>query len=360
MGRAYIIAKMLQNDYLVEILGPVIEDPNEPIWTPISNDKSISYVRLEGNLNSLFKDLKKIDGDLVYAIKPKITSYGYGLLKKVINRKKLILDEDDWDIALFFDKSFFTLFKNSLNFRSLWNPLYNLIINRLYFCADAMTVSSLFLQRKFKGVIIPHARDPKAFKINTRDVEELRLNLKLKGKKMIVFMGTVRQHKGIDNIVRAIDMLQLPDVRLVVVGVDDRAQKFIPNRNYIILIPPQPFNRIAQYVSLADLVVLPQKATKFAEGQIPAKLIDAMALGKPIITTNIGSIPETIGNGGILVEPDNIIELSEKISELLQDNKKSKDLGKKARRIFTSLYSMDKVKVDLLNVVHPLIREAKT
>ena len=97
LGRAYLLAKILQRHYKVEIVGPIF---GVGIWEPVANDKSITYksVKIRGRFKHYWqiRDLaKKIDGDVVYASKPLFTSFGVGLLKKLFNSKPLILDIDD-------------------------------------------------------------------------------------------------------------------------------------------------------------------------------------------------------------------------------------------------------------------------
>ena len=67
LGRAYLLAKILQRHYEVEIVGPVFGDG---IWKPVADDKSITYKSV--NIHGRFKPYwqirelaKKIDGDVI-------------------------------------------------------------------------------------------------------------------------------------------------------------------------------------------------------------------------------------------------------------------------------------------------------
>ena len=351
LGRAYIIAKMIQQEYEVEVIGPVIEDQNKPIWEPVANDTSIKYTRLENTLKSLKSDLQKIDGDVIYSIKPKVTSYGYALLKKLLNRKKVLLDEDDYDIALIDQLDLITKIKNSLRLFSIHNPLYHYLLERLISFADGVTVSSPFLQEKYGGIIIPHVRSSSMINVEPSVIKTLRDNLKLKGHKVIVFMGTVRQHKGIDTLVNALDTLKLQGIKLLIVGVSNEQLSLIPSRDFIITVPPQPFEAIARFVSLADLVVIPQKNIQFAQGQTPAKLIDAMAMGKAIIASEVGPIPSILKNCGLIFKPDNVAELANKIRTVLDDDELQTKLGKSAREKFMTTYSTEVISPVFLEYV---------
>jgi len=101
LGRAYLLAKILQRHYEVEIIGPMF---GEGIWEPVENDKSIiyKYVKVYGRLKPYWqigKLIKKIDGEVIYASKPLFSSFGIGLLKKILKKKPLILDIDDWQMG---------------------------------------------------------------------------------------------------------------------------------------------------------------------------------------------------------------------------------------------------------------------
>lgn len=101
LGRAYLLAKILQRHYEVEIVGPIF---GNGIWEPVAHDKSIKYksVNIIGKFKpylQVLKLVKAVDGDVIYASKPIFTSFGIGLIKKVMSQKPLILDIDDWDMG---------------------------------------------------------------------------------------------------------------------------------------------------------------------------------------------------------------------------------------------------------------------
>ena len=78
-----------------------------------------------------------------------------------------------------------------------------------------------------------------------------------------------------------------------------------------------PNEVVPQYMAAADILVLPSLSEGF-----PVVIVEAMASGLPIITTNVTRLPEIVHNGenGFLVEPKNPAELAEKILLLLQDD----------------------------------------
>ena len=83
------------------------------------------------------------------------------------------------------------------------------------------------------------------------------------------------------------------------------------------------------------------------EGGVSLALLEAMSVGKPIIASSVGGIPEAIedGKNGILVEPD-VDKIIEKIEDLLENKEFAKELGRNAKKTaeekFTWKKSVDK------------------
>ncbi|KAF5055560.1 D-inositol-3-phosphate glycosyltransferase [anaerobic digester metagenome] len=86
---------------------------------------------------------------------------------------------------------------------------------------------------------------------------------------------------------------------------------------------------LKKYLSAADMICLP---FKIVISDVPVSILEAMALGKPVVSTNVACIPELLNGNGITVEPNNSLELAKSISNLLSDNKLSEDLANKNRK----------------------------
>jgi len=170
LGRAWVIAKLLENSFEVEILGPIYGDG---VWTPLKDIKDIPLIELPiprlRNICKFRASVKeKVDGDLIFASKPLYTSFGVGLIAKKHHKVPLILDVDDWQMGFLkamtkklnfiaFLKFLFTSLFSFFNPSNYWN---NLFYEKQTSRADELIVTSNFLQKKFGGTIIPHCRDP--------------------------------------------------------------------------------------------------------------------------------------------------------------------------------------------------------
>ncbi len=75
---------------------------------------------------------------------------------------------------------------------------------------------------------------------------------------------------------------------------------------------------------------------------LPIALLEAMSMGKPIIATKVGGIPEVIENGknGILVDTD-VDEITEKIEYLLENKVFRKRLAKNAKKTVEENFTWD-------------------
>jgi glycosyltransferase involved in cell wall biosynthesis len=356
VGRAYLLAKLLQDNYSVNIIGP---GNLEDIWPPIIDDQSIEFSSYDCNsINDLLsRSIYKIDGikdcDLIYAVKPLLCSYGLGLLSKYKFKCPLLLDIDDWEIGFLSDHWRWELqigLKSWLT--SVSSPLYVRLLDRMTRFADGITVSNSFLQAKFGGYWIPHARDERLFQ-NKSDTEfDNELN--------VMFLGTPRAHKGLDVLLSAWRNVKCPNARLKIIGISEDSDIFRSLLSVAdsrtILEGHVPISELPNILSKASIIVIPQLAERGAVGQLPAKLIDAMASGKPIISTSVGDIPNWLSNdSGIVVPPGNIDALTMAINDLLDNSNKRYLMGKRAKERFIKYGSYNVVRPRLVAYVESII-----
>jgi glycosyltransferase involved in cell wall biosynthesis len=104
---------------------------------------------------------------------------------------------------------------------------------------------------------------------------------------------------------------------------------------------------IADVMALADLVVLPS----YREGT-PRVLLEAAAMGKPIVATDVPGCREVVRDGynGWLVPLRDPEALAAAISELLQDPRKSRDFGTNGRQMVAEHFSVESVVQETMGV----------
>lgn len=139
-----------------------------------------------------------------------------------------------------------------------------------------------------------------------------RAKLGIDAKKLLLFMGLIRQYKGLDILLRAMPEIihQDSDIKLVIAGefYEEQAKydKLIDElgiRDHVIVRPGYvPAEEIGVYLAAADVNVLPYRSATQS-----AILVLAYAHGCPVITTNVGGLAEVVdaGKTGFVVEPEN-------------------------------------------------------
>lgn len=365
MYRVYTLAEVLKRQYEVEIIGPIF---GKEIYKPCNTDqfkfKSVKGCVFPYFLFSIREILKYITGDVVYAYKPLLTSYGIGLLKKLASKCPVVIDIDDWPVGHWLQEYDFSLrrvlsrSKNLLIFSRPKAPLYSIITSEFFIrFADNITVTSDFLKQKFGGIKVPHAQNTKLFDPCRFNRNELRQKWGLNNIKVIMFLGSLNPYKGIENILKALDKLNTnKEVKLMMIVDKGRRSSYIKqllNAGKAKIIPVeglQHVQKIPEFLSMADLVVIPQRATPITNAQVPAKLIDAMSMANPIIATNISDIPQILKGCGLIVEPNDIDDLADKITYLVENENIARELGKKAREKCKREFSWDAIEPILTGV----------
>lgn len=181
----------------------------------------------------------------------------------------------------------------------------------------AGVVSNWGIDRK-KITIVYNAHEHQEIK-GSRD--ELRKELHLDGK-VVLTVGRLVPWKGFKALIEIFPgvLKEAPDATLYIVGSgpdEDSLKKLISERNLeskVILLGQLPREVLLRYLKAADLFVL----NTFYEG-FSHQILEAMNVGTPIITTNVGGNPELITNGeeGVLVAYNNKKALTEKISGVM-------------------------------------------
>ena len=288
-------------------------------------------------ISTIRKMLRDMDADIYIACKLRPTSFGIALLKKWSSRKPVILDIDDWEAGFYYHSGFWGSVGRFMNFSNPNGLPYTWLMEKLVGFADSIIVSNKFLQNRFSGCLIHHCRDTSILNPENFDSQKVKKSLGLENNRVIMFMGTPRAHKGIDDLIKAFESLNHSDLRLVFIGAEP---SFNPRQEKIVVLPKTSFNALKKHLSAADILVVPQRDITDTQGQTPAKLFDAMAMAKPVITTRVSDIPEVLGGNGYLVEPGNPNELASALQHVLDHPDEANKKGIAARKRCIELYDI--------------------
>jgi glycosyltransferase involved in cell wall biosynthesis len=82
--------------------------------------------------------------------------------------------------------------------------------------------------------------------------------------------------------------------------------------------------------------------------------MDSLALGKPLVTTNVGSIPDVVGDAALITNPNDPASLYEEINSLLIDEELSSTLAGRARKRYVDNFSNQILTNDLEEILKRL------
>jgi glycosyltransferase involved in cell wall biosynthesis len=359
-GRADLLARLLAPLGEVEVVGPRF---GEALWRP-ARGGAVAYRELAVDGAGRYPRFAAVwdrlvalaDGDVLYASKPRPTSYGVALTARRRRPRPLLLDVDDWEVGFFRRSGAWGTLGRALNLANPNGLPWTWLMERRIARADALTVASRFLERRFGGTLIPHVRDTEAWDPARVDRAAARAGLGLGREPVVMFLGTPRGHKGVDDLVEAVGLVG-KDTRLLVVGADTRAEaaRRWAAQPWVRVLGEIPFDDVPRYLVAADVVAVPQRATTDTVGQVPAKIFDAMALARPIVSTAVSMIPEILDGCGVLVPPGDAVALAASLGRVLADPNMAAELGRRARERCQERYSFTAARAALFPLVERAI-----
>jgi glycosyltransferase involved in cell wall biosynthesis len=212
------------------------------------------------------------------------------------------------------------------------------------------------LEKKF--TIIPNSIDIGLFSQNSNDNKN----------SIILYFGSLIRKKGLLELPFIFNEVtnKYPKTKLILVGRDVPdiisgnpstwqmmqglfTEQSLINVNYLGAVPYQD---IKKQINEATVCVFPT----FAEA-LPVSWLEAMAMRKPIVASNIGWATEVMDDGinGFLVHPTRHLEYANKIIQLLENVKLQKEFGMEARKKVTKKFSVAIVAQDSLSFYNSLI-----
>jgi glycosyltransferase involved in cell wall biosynthesis len=155
----------------------------------------------------------------------------------------------------------------------------------------------------------------------------------------VLAVGRLHRQKGFDVLLRALAALH--DVHAIVIGDGEERGALEALAGELGIRERVEFTgwveRVHERLGGADLLAVASRFEAF-----PMTILEAMRAGLPVVATNVGSIREAVVDGetGLLVPPESAEALAAAIAELLDDEPRRIELGRRgrdrARRLFTA------------------------
>ncbi|MFN0108479.1 MAG: TIGR04063 family PEP-CTERM/XrtA system glycosyltransferase [Blastocatellia bacterium] len=213
--------------------------------------------------------------------------------------------------------------------------------------ADAVTTLSRGLRDDLiqRGIspekifIIPNGVDTTEFQSIEPDAE-LTIKHELAGKLVIGFIGSFYFYEGLETLIDAVLILlaQRNDAKLLLVGDGESADTLrqrVPEslREHFIFTGNVAHNEVRRYYSVMDVLAYPRVQSRLTELTTPLKPLEAMAMEKAVVASNIGGLRELLddGNVGYLVEAGNKQAWADQLLRLLENPNERLVLAQRAR-----------------------------
>lgn len=174
--------------------------------------------------------------------------------------------------------------------------------------------------------VIPEAADPAYFPRNEEMIRETKRKFLIDGD-FLLCVGTREPRKNIDRVIMAFAEIAKaqPDLSLIIVGKYGWGEEKMSN------VKGQMSNvKILGYVEMEDLAGLYSGARAFVYPSLyegfGLPILEAMACGCPVITSETGALKEIAGKEAILVDPENIEDIVVAISKVCRNEKIRKEM----------------------------------
>jgi glycosyltransferase involved in cell wall biosynthesis len=175
------------------------------------------------------------------------------------------------------------------------------------------------------------------------------------------YVGRIAQAKGVFDLAEA--MQSLPNCTLQICGSGEalsQLQKYIATNNLndkISLNGSLGIKEIINFYHQIDILVVPSKTTKTWKEQFGRIIIEALACGTLVIGADSGSIPEVIGQNGLVYKEGNIEDLIQKINLLIKDYSQWQKNKKNALKQITTDFAWEAIAKKYYNFYKEILNE---
>ncbi len=235
-------------------------------------------------------------------------------------------------------------------------PMYNrMVYNEVRYSiqnADLIVTVSEALKRATLGIAQPkrdievvyNGVDIKKFKFSISDRKKIREKLRISDRHTVLLhVSNISSNKGVFETLEAFKILynHTNDIRLIFVGdgedflsLKSKIKKY-GLENVVFMVGSKKHDEIPGWMSAADIFVFPT----YYEG-LPNVVLEAMAVGLPIIASKVGGIPEVVKDGvnGFLIEPKNVKALVDSLKFLLS-GRRGKFFSENSQKIISEKFT---------------------
>jgi len=179
------------------------------------------------------------------------------------------------------------------------------------------------------------------------DIRRLRqvepeLGLKRGRKYMVCYLGVMGPQDGVDYLLRSIEFITRnggrDDILFVLIGEGDcfndlkRMSVKLGVEDHVLFTGRIPDDELVRYLSTADVCVGPDPKNELNDNSTMNKIMEYMAMSKPIVSFDLKETRFSAGASALYARPNDPTDFANKILELLEDDKKRREMGEYGRK----------------------------
>lgn len=276
---------------------------------------------------------KKID--VIISQSPLFDGWVATVINKIHKKKLIIETHSDWVNSLFL--------QHKVPFKTMARRLFIRLGHFSLTRADTVRVVSEML----RDLVLEHSPNSKIVKFPAfTDIDIFKNETNISWEPIILFTGSLYRLKGVQLLIEAFGRLQnrFSEFKLVIIGkgpYEEDLKKLVASSRIkrIEFIGSLSQKQVKNWMRVCWCFVLPS----LSEG-LGLVLLEAASLGKPLIGSNTGGIPEIImdGENGFLIAPGSIEELTKTMEKIMSDKKLAVSMGETGKRIVENKFSLEK------------------
>ena len=204
-------------------------------------------------------------------------------------------------------------------------------------------VSDIVRRKGFKKefTVLPLGVDTDSF--CKKDVSSLKKNLALRDF-VIGFIGKIEKQKGIFDLIKAASGIN-ERIQLLIIGnggLRGETEHFIRSLGLgqkTVFMDAVPHSQVPIYLNCMDALVFPSISLPNVREQFGRVIIEGMACEVPVVGSDSGEIPVTVGKGGLIFKEGDVADLRDKIEVLIRNRSLRALLAGKGRKRILDKFS---------------------
>ena len=324
------------------------------------------------------KEAMEKEGHMVYLLKPFHYSTPSNFLKIILLRMKgykIIHLHWIYIFPFSFLMKFFVIFSKMLGYKVVWT-IHNILPHEstkkdvkksrwLYGNVDYKFIHYKSNLERLKNTLHVELKDIEVIfhpvfvgsypnEISNREAKrELKIP---ENKKVLLCFGMIRKYKGMELFADALEKLGDEYIGIIAgKGVSEEVLKYLKEKekrldNLLVVDEYIQDDKIQVYFNACDVVVLP-----YTNITTSGVVLLAYAFGKPVITTNLGGMPEVVieNKTGLLIPPNNVEALTEAIKKLF--NMDYEKMGEEAYKMAKEKFTWEKLAEQTIKVYEKVL-----